>query len=175
MHKGKISNHTSVEANGGGVYVNTGTFNMNGGEISDNSSVYSSSMGIGVYINTGTFNMSGGKISGNAITSGIQGKGGGVYMNNGTFTMRGGEISGNSSTLQGGGLFMNGGTLRIANGVIYGSNEPAGIRNTTGESGAALFRFSGTIQYGTFNGVIWNIRGELNTSDNTIRVTNGYL
>ena len=59
---------------GGGVNVNSGTFNMYGGTISNNNAT---SDGGGVYINSGTFNMYGGTITNN--TAGQYG--GGVAFN----------------------------------------------------------------------------------------------
>jgi len=122
------------------VYVNGGTFNMEGGSISDNtySSNYSASGG-GVYVASGgTFNMSGGEISGNSTNSGnSQAYGGGVYVDiGGTFNMTGGEISGNSA-LNGGGGVINGGTFNMTGGTISG--------NTTGMGGGG-----GVFNNGTF-------------------------
>jgi hypothetical protein len=90
-----------ISSSGSGVYVNSGTFTMNGGEISDNAS--SSSGGGGVYVGGGTFTMNGGKISGNTANSG---GGGGVYVGGGVFTMTGGEISGNTTSSYGGGVYI---------------------------------------------------------------------
>ena len=63
---------------GGGVLVLGGTFNMNGGSISDNMA----ENGAGVYVkdnssNAGTFTMNGGTITNNKV---IKGNGGGVYV-----------------------------------------------------------------------------------------------
>ena len=74
---------------GAGVFVGTGsTFNMEGGEISGNSTT-GSNQGGGVLVE-GTFNMSGGTIKDNTSAS----HGGGVAVNNGTFNMTGGTITG---------------------------------------------------------------------------------
>jgi len=98
------SSNTSCASYGGGVFV-SGTFTMNGGEISGNnayssllysftSSFSCSSYGGGVYIRDGTFIMNGGKISGNNASSYLKDEwgysnsyGGGVYVSNGTFTI----------------------------------------------------------------------------------------
>lgn len=58
---------------GGGVYVNDGTFTMNGGTIAGNTAKYD---GGGVYVWGGTFNMFGGSITGNTAGS----LGGGVHV-----------------------------------------------------------------------------------------------
>jgi hypothetical protein len=78
--------------NCGGVYVNDGTFTMNGGEIYGNTA---SDSGGGVYVsNYGTFTMNGGEIYGNTALD----SGGGVYVSNyGTFTKTGGNITGYDS------------------------------------------------------------------------------
>ena len=71
MYGGTISNNEAVGSQGGGVSVmnNGGTtnFTMLGGSISGNST---SQEGGGVYVNGGTFNMSGGTIGGNTALMG---------------------------------------------------------------------------------------------------------
>jgi hypothetical protein len=111
---------TTASASGGGVSINSGSFIMNGGEISGNSVTgsgqYVSAHGGGVYAGD-PFTMNGGKISGNSATSnGISASGGGVHLFGGSFTMNGGEISGNTA-YNGGGVYtrdpftMNGGEI----------------------------------------------------------------
>jgi len=104
---------TKLYGSYGCVYVNGGTFTMNGGEISGNTFDNG-----GVYLSGGTFTMNGGEISGNTSYSG----GGGVYMGGGTFTMNGGEISGNTSynSNSGGGVYVRGGTFIKSGGIITG-------------------------------------------------------
>jgi len=121
MNNGAISN------NKGGVYVArrdeyySGTFNMNGGVISGNTTEENGA-GVCCY---GEFEMVGGTISGNK-TTGYDGYGGGVYIGGnlyeevwiedswvdwafagGSFYMTGGTISGNTSK-QGGGVYIAG-------------------------------------------------------------------
>jgi hypothetical protein len=171
----KIIGNSSSGYNGGGVYVENGTFTMNGGEISSNTS---SNIGGGVNVVNGTFIMNGGKISGNTAKD----YGGGVSVSTkGTFTMKDGEISGNTATTSGGGVFIAGsyngssvsyGTFRMSGGVIYGNNATAGLANTAA-SGAVL---SGSnSQYGTFSGDTFYKSGDLTTTDTTIRIVNGNL
>jgi uncharacterized protein YjdB len=153
----KISGNTSTApaGRGGGVYMNGGTFTMNGGEISDNAA--SNGGGGGVYVNSGIFTMNGGKISGNTTSYGA---GGGVFVANGTFTMNGGEIIGNEiigvgsgggvhlstggtftmnsgkiSRNVGGGIFINGETFTMNGGIISGNQilvSNGGIFTMTG-------------------------------------------
>ena len=79
---------------GGGVYVyEYGTFNMNGGEISNNNAATLGNGG-GVCLNLGTFNMTDGEITENTAYNG----GGGVDAAAGNFTMTGGSITGNSAS-----------------------------------------------------------------------------
>jgi hypothetical protein len=122
--------------------------------------------------------MNGGKISGNTASL----EGGGVKMV-GTkpfFTMTGGEISGNTAW-KGGGVFVYG-TFRIVSGTVYGSEAAAGTKKNTATSsevkGAALYlndSSSGTkvAQRGTFSGTTWTSKGDLTTTENTIKVVNG--
>ena len=118
MYGGKISNNNGKAGYGGGVYNSDhGTFSMFGGEISNNT-------GFGVYNrgtynqgwSYGTFNMSGGLISNN--------DGGGV-QNSAIFSMSGGEISNNigGNTMQSGGGVSNSGIFSMSGGVI--SNNQA--------------------------------------------------
>jgi hypothetical protein len=121
----KIQNNVS-SANGGGVYINSGTFILSGGEISGNQG---SSNGGGVYINSGEFKLQSGKISSNkTITGGGNPSGGGVYIygSNATLTMNGGEISGNSNDYSSGGVHINNGTFSLDGGTIYNNNSAYG-------------------------------------------------
>jgi hypothetical protein len=127
----KISGNSSYsDSSGGGVSVG-GTFTMQGGEISGNSSYYpyysnSDSNGGGVYVYGGIFTMYDGEISGNSSSSGSSSSrsGGGVY-NGGTFTMNDGEISGNTSSYSGGGVYVySGGTFVISGGARVHLNNP---------------------------------------------------
>ena len=79
---------------GGGVLVLGGTFNMNGGSISDNMA----ENGAGVYVgdnssSTGTFTMNGGTITNNKV---IKGNGGGVYVLSGFEIANGAQVLNNS-------------------------------------------------------------------------------
>lgn len=112
---GKICGNSSSNPNCGGGVTNQGTFNMFGGEISENSAIH---FGNGVY-NRMTFNMYGGKIKGNKpATSESYNMGGGVcskgeyiegYVDiKSSFRMYGGEISENTSNIGGGVCNLNG-------------------------------------------------------------------
>ena len=130
MNGGIIRNNkltgTASTQGGGGIVMNgeTTTVNMNGGEISGNSS---SKSGGGIW-SSGTINMSGGKITANTATN----NGGGVYTAN--FNMSGGQITNNTAGANGGAFYVTtkitlsgvsvvtgnvvGGT--ISNGVLTG-------------------------------------------------------
>ena len=90
---------TGTTYNGCGVSMYSGTFNMYGGAITNNSC---GSSGGGVYVERGTFNMYGGAITNNSC--GLSG--GGVYVERGTFNMYDGEISGNTALGEGGGILL---------------------------------------------------------------------
>ena len=141
-------NTANTESKGGGVYVYSGEFTMNGGTISGNKTTY----GGGVYVYSGEFTMNGGTISGNKTTYGggvyVYNKatnatltmndgtiskntaqyGGGVYVygtstSGNTFTMSGGTISSNNASGDGGGVAVNGGTFTMNDGTV--SNNTA--------------------------------------------------
>jgi hypothetical protein len=91
---GKITGGTN-SGYGGGVYMHTGTFNMYGGNICDNTA----GIGGGVCLYGGTFNMYGGSITGNTASTG-----GGVFVLGGTFNVKGSPtITGNT----GGNVYLN--------------------------------------------------------------------
>ena len=65
-------------------------------------------------------------------------------------------------------------TLRMVNGTVYGSNADVLLRNTSPNGGAAISVY-GPAEYGTFIGKTWNSAGNLNTTNNTIKVVNGAI
>jgi formylglycine-generating enzyme required for sulfatase activity len=122
MNAGKITGNTAIR--GGGVHVNTnGGFIMNTGNILGNTAT----RGGGVYVNGGTFTMNDGEISDNSSSSGsdgggMYGDGGGVYLNGGTFTMKKGNIESNKAGKDGGGVFVgNTGEFTMEGGGISGN------------------------------------------------------
>ena len=105
------------------------------GNLNGNSSL----RGGAVYL-TGTFTMNGGEISGNSDSPpmGTNAQGGGVFVNGGSFTMNGGEIKDNSVTnissdlVYGGGVSGSGGTLiptSLSGGYVTCNFAPAGTPN----------------------------------------------
>jgi len=132
LKSGTISGNTSLSSGdsyGGGVYVNSGSFTMSGGEISNNNirststSQSSYSGGGGVCVIGGSFTMLGGKISSNTTTfASYFTSGGGVYVSGSSFTMSGGEISNNTtpsvSGSEGGGVCVIGGSFTMSGGKI---------------------------------------------------------
>jgi hypothetical protein len=115
-----MNNGSTITGNMGEGVAVSGTFNMNGGTISGNSS----SIGAGVSV-SGTFNMRGGTITGNSAQ-----QGGGVSVS-GTFNMTGGTITGNTADGYGGGVdvwgifnktggTISGNTASTLGGVNYG-------------------------------------------------------
>jgi hypothetical protein len=140
----------------GGNWIPAGTFIMEGGTITGNTS-YSvshstiSSPGGGVYIEGGTFNMLGGTIWGNNSWGG----GGGVFLGIGNFTMQGGTISDNiaedntrylSRYVYGGGVYIAGGTFIMRGGTISRNSA------TGGGGGVYAGRESFIMQGGTITG-----------------------
>ena len=107
-----IQDNINTAGNGGGVYVDGGTFIMNEYSVVERNEASSSSgdflNGGGVYVNSGTFTMNNGSIEDNRADS----HGGGVYIGaTGTFAMYGGSILRNNSDGGSDSLFVeNGGT-----------------------------------------------------------------
>jgi len=137
-----IADNSGVAVTVGEQYGNSGTFTMNGGIISGNSSsgiwlrkgdftmnggIISGNSGNGVYLDNGTFSMTNGTISGNSSP--------GVYVNSGTFSITNGTISNNTAN-RGGGVHLNSGTFSMRGGIITG--------NTAIEYGGGVYRNNGT-------------------------------
>jgi uncharacterized repeat protein (TIGR02543 family) len=132
MDGGTISGNTATATvnsffhPGGGVYV-LGAFILNDGTISGNP-------GGGVYTQGGTFTMNGGTISDNT-SSYYSSYGGGVSVDSGTFTMSGGTISGNSTSNEGGGVSVGYESTftKLSGGTIYGANAGGTLANTAAD------------------------------------------
>ncbi|MDR1301414.1 MAG: hypothetical protein LBK43_02950 [Treponema sp.] len=138
MKAGSNITGNTCPIDGGGVYVNGGTFTMSGGTISYNTASYD---GGGVFLWSGAFTLAGGTISHNSAA-----KGGGVCFSGAgiTFSMSNGTIRGNSATQGGGGMYVYSGTFTMTGGVIYGK-EAGDDKNTAGSGGAAIYIKSGTV------------------------------
>jgi hypothetical protein len=170
----RITGNKNSTAQGGGVYVVIGLFNMEGGTIDANASTQNGGKGGGVF-NGGTFTMLNGLIEENEAgnsSGGSNSSGGGVYNGNqGVFLMEDGIIRNNKalaksgSISDGGGVFaakftMKGGSIKgntavLGGGIEISSNaasyftmEGGAIAgNTASTKGAAVFLY----KYGTFN------------------------
>ena len=156
----RVSMPVNNRSIGSAVTVESGSFTMNGGEISGNTAANTgdnnlSSYGGGVYIDGGTFTMEGGKIinntAGSSSNSTWSGWGGGVYITtyNSIFIMNGGEISNNTAigTGGGGGVVFSGASFTMNGGVISGNT----VSNSIGSDmrgGGGVFISSGTFTMG---------------------------
>jgi len=152
--------------NNTGVLINGGTFNMNGGIISENGR--SALMGDGVYVSSGTFTMNGGTISKNGNTGS---EGGGVAVTgSGIFIMNDGDITENSAPSGGGVHVSGGGTFTMNGGKIrkHGADNGGGV--VVGSSGT-FYMTDGTISENSANngaGVNVGSSGIFNMSGGTI-------
>ena len=146
MDGGKISENTSVSSGGG--FVRNGTFIMNDGEIADNSAIHAGAIGLS---ETSIFTMNKGKIIGNTARDG--GGGGVCVWDDSAFTMFDGEISGNTSNnpdsdfYGGAGMFVD----TNASFTMHGGGFSG---NTTPDFGGGLivmgnFRMAGGTIYGS--------------------------
>lgn len=135
MYGGEISGNAVEKGNkesatGGGVFVDGGTFEMTGGEISKNTA---ESNGGGVYTRIfTTFNMKGGTIGGESESdANTAPKGGGAYVYRSYFNMSGGTISNNKGT-DGGGVYVY--FLDCNNNMTGGE-----ISRNTAENGGGVY------------------------------------
>ena len=76
---------------GGGIYVDNGTVNIQGGVIAANRG----SSGGGIFFQNGTLNISGGAVTGNEVINGHTDNGGGIYVDSGTLNLSGGYVTNN--------------------------------------------------------------------------------
>ncbi|MBQ3335606.1 MAG: carbohydrate-binding domain-containing protein [Eubacteriaceae bacterium] len=166
----------NTSGNGGGVYVTSnGTFTMNGGAITGNTSTNSNYQGSGggVYLNdTNTqFTMNGGSIEGNSST----GDGGGVSVSDGSiFTMEGGTIQNNES-INGGGVSVVG-----TNSKFFMQQEGATISsNTAGSQGGGVYLNGLYTEFAISGGTISNndafSGGGVYTTYGTITMSGGSI
>jgi hypothetical protein len=118
-------------AKAGGVKVNGGIFNMNGGTINNNRSGGDDYGGGVVVKNNGVFNLSDGSISDNTGY-----RGGGVRVTNATFNMTGGTINGNfggdvdaQDSIYGGGVSIGkDGVFTMSGGTISSNTSQSWYR-----------------------------------------------
>ena len=90
MSDGYIVGGGSQGNPGGGIYVNSGTVNIQGGVVAANRG----SSGGGIFVQSGTLNISGGAVTGNWLNGGHD-NGGGIFVQNGTLNLSGGYVTNN--------------------------------------------------------------------------------
>jgi len=177
----------STPSLGGGLYINNGTLNVNGGTISNNTA----QQGGGVYADTTgttTIGITGGTISGNTASA----AGGGFNIDKGaSLTMTGGTVSGNKCSNGNGGGFwvgavtkfeMTGGTVTDNRAADHASNSQFGgglFFNRTPASSTAIKLSGGTISENYAKsgggGILFGDGGDSATADYeaTLGGTNG--
>ena len=150
-----LQNGSTNSKGGGGVYIQSGTMNIQGGVIRN---CTTTGNGGGVFINNGTLTLS----AGNIFQCTATGNGGGVYESNGSFTMSGGTISNGSAALGAGVYVANSKTFNMSGGSII-NNEA----NTTG--GGIAIGGNGTRLY--FSGKV-TVSGNTATKEGSVVACN---
>ena len=116
---------------GGGIYVDNGTVNIQGGVIAANRG----SSGGGIFFQNGTLNISGGAVTGNEVINGHTDNGGGIFVQNGTLNLSGGYVTNNykacdcdvcqgdvNNTHGGGGIALaNSSAMNMTGGYVTGN------------------------------------------------------
>ncbi len=115
MNGGSIENCGTSSTDGGGVYLEKGIVNVNGGSIKGNTA----KNGGGIYAARGNVKVYGGSIEQNTAADG-----GGIYVAGGFHAVNGGEIKGNTVSNNGGGIYVCPGvSMDIANEAKINGNE----------------------------------------------------
>lgn len=91
VNGGYIVGGGSDNTPGGGIYINSGKVNIQGGVVAANRG----RSGGGIYVNSGELNISDGAVTGNEVIKGHEDNGGGIYVNSGTLTLSGGYVTNN--------------------------------------------------------------------------------
>lgn len=151
---GRITGGYNDSIKGGGVYINNGSFIMNGGNISYNVSYYGG--GVSVVGKKSSFTMNAGNIHNNSAILG--GSGGGVNIEGGRFNFAGGAITKNNSQWNnGGGLH-----IRTKSSIVNmtGGLISSNFANVSG-GGVYLSEDSTFNLYGgsIINNGVWNYQG----------------
>ena len=130
MENGIITKNSSEQGNGGGVNIGSyGTFTMRDGTISDNDAGMTGG-GVNLGASGATMTLEDGTISGNTATM----NGGGVGVSTGDFTMSGGILSGNTATSgNGGGVYVDG------TSSIFFMHGNGTIKNNTAVLGGGVY------------------------------------
>ena len=172
---GSVGDTGNNRDGGGGVYVYSGSFTMNGGTIYDCTAKY----GGGVNVYYGSFTMSGGTIYGCTATYG-----GGVRIDSNLFTMTGGIIDNCAASSSGDAVFTgfnvtfsaDGGT--IIGTVALGSDAKIESRNSSGTRFYGAVEEGGTISGGIYYGGISSSvkkEGAYKTVSFDLNGGNGYI
>jgi uncharacterized repeat protein (TIGR02543 family) len=178
MKGGSISGNSNYNYGGHGVYVNSGTFTLNGGTnpgfvdsrdtitmnggtiTGDTDTALTASGGVS---SSGTFTMNGGTITGNTSSTG-------PMFISGAFTMNNGTISGNTAT-SGGGVYIGRAVFIMNNGTISGNtatNECGGVVVNRGDFTMKGGSISGNTTTGISGGVGVSMEAAFTMSGGTI-------
>ena len=151
---------------GGGIYVDNGTVNIQGGVIAANRG----SSGGGIFFQNGTLNISGGAVTGNEVINGHSDNGGGIYVNSGTLNLSGeGYVTNNykacdcndcrndvNNTHGGGGIALaNSSVMNMTGGYVTG--------NYSGLAGGGIYAgfFGNNVKFTMSGGTIASNCAEL--------------
>ena len=140
---GNINSNQIDNYDGAGIYIgSTGTLELNGGTIQNNTTSKAGYGGAGIHNQEGTFIFTKGTISANSAQS----YGGGINTVKGTTTIKGGTISNNSvvSGLGGGMHCGSGSTCNVNSGTITG-NKAGGTVKLTGNGAGISVYTTGTL------------------------------
>ncbi len=144
--------HNTAAVNGGAVHMETLTFKLIKGSITNNSAAD----GGAIWAGTGTVELSGGSMSNNSATgvsttttdpdTGVEtttttgGSGGAVYAESSAFVMTGGTLSSNTANENGGAVYAESGSINVKNSGSQVKNNTA-----TNGSGGGVYAGSGSV------------------------------
>jgi hypothetical protein len=135
---GQVVSNTATTS-GGGIYINYGKAVLDSGEIRGNTA----NSGGGVYVGESTVTLSGTEVHGNTSTGSWPGGGGGIYIDTGSAEINTGEVTSNTA-LYGGGIHIYDGSATLSAGEIRGNTASIGGGGVMIVSSNAAFTQIGT-------------------------------
>ncbi|TVZ57252.1 putative secreted protein (Por secretion system target) [Lutibacter sp. Hel_I_33_5] len=131
-----LNNNTTDNANGGGIYTDSGDILItNNSQITNNSS----SSGGGIYTSIGSITLTNSQVTNNTSSSSNVSFGGGIYNSSGSITLTNSQVSNNTSSSSslsaGGGIFNSNGSITLTNSQVTNNTSSSSSSSFSSEGG----------------------------------------